>query len=1332
MLKAFEEDELMKTMNRGIRKKTDSSNSLGEQRVGMSAMRFAFIVVALLLTINHLRAYPQQYQTSVTPQQVGVNDQTQTPIPGAGHDYHRLLGETVNYSNGSLNLKISFPVRQGRGISLPLKLTYNSGSVNQADTLGFSGNEPSWDDPISDPGPHGWDGEIPTRATVQLWSVNETDNGNTSNIYVPCNYQTGMTFTDLDGVAHNLYVYALSPASQPPPTPSPNTIYTCFETFTEPPTGDGQVIATINPAQAEVNLTNNNSSNFPATSFYVTDKSGTSYFFQPTTEYPNGSSGYFLPSSIEDRNGNLISLSSNLDTLGLPISSDSASGSTQTLTVNGLTFTETWGTENVNYNVAIKGGSTLNGWNCQAWPGNSPGTSVVSGSRGILSSLLLPNNQNYTFYYGTNNPTDSSVLNNFGLLNEVIYPDGGWIKYSWVLPPPNPRTESQYNEAISFGATQTYINQQTEQASYLQTSYGCVWQYQAPVLSERQVSFDGKTVAQTQKFTYDTFWQYGSNGISNGWTQKVTNVTTIDNLRGGISSKTVYTYSPYGAPAQQFVSGVNANLLPLENTITYYDWGQTTELKSVQKKWLDQFNLASQTTTYYTAGGTRTSGTFYKYVSGLCTNILLLYNSSKNISTDPVNSLVYLSEQDDYDYGNGQLGPLMKKTLYSYNCFQPPFPNSGPPVATLPPQIASITVEDGGGVIQAATQYRYDEFPLTNLTTSPTQHDSSYVSGLTVRGNLTSAIKCNPLPSSPTATCTGPTTHYTYDYSGQPSSMTDPNSNTTTYSFTGPSDVSNTNAYIMNITYPDQLSKNFTYNYTLGYVTSVTDENLQSTTYLYNTNAACGGSPIDGLYRLGEVDYPDGGKTKYCYNDAALTTTKQVTLDAAGDTVASVAVNDGMAHTIQTQQTTDPDGTTIVDSAFDGEGQVLSASNPHRGTTSSSDGTTYHYYDALGRMIETKEQDGSIAQWSYGGMGETSSSVVPTPTYAGAQAGSIALSAHPGTWVDFKDENGNKWQRTSDVFGNLLEVMEPAGSAQAPSMETDYTYNTLNDLVSVVQFGGPSGSSGLRRRQFTYNSLSELTTAFNPETGIISYTYDLNGNVSTKTDARLVTTTYGYDSINRLLSKSYTNDSSGTPASCYQYNNSVDAANFTGGRLVNAWTQASQSCPSAPASYLTLRHILQFDKMGRLKGEQQSTLASQAAGKVYAPQYGYDLAGNLISSTDGTTPSLTTPGSPLTITSMYCGAGRVQAVTSNWSDSTHPAYLLSPNGSQSMGCNSTSTAQYAPFGGLLNATFGSGLTFIRAYDVKMRVSSEVDQGTGTRPATPGSATVTIIGAEQSQ
>ena len=80
----------------------------------------------------------------------------------------------------------------------------------------------------------------------------------------------------------------------------------------------------------------------------------------------------------------------------------------------------------------------------------------------------------------------------------------------------------------------------------------------------------------------------------------------------------------------------------------------------------------------------------------------------------------------------------------------------------------------------------------------------------------------------------------------------------------------------------------------------------------------------------------------------------------------------------------------------------------------------------------------------------------------------------------------------------------------------------------------PSSDSGSawRIRRFTYDSLSRLVTAKNPESGAISYTYDSDGNVITKTDARGITTTMAYDQLHRVTQKSY---SDGTPTFTFSY-----------------------------------------------------------------------------------------------------------------------------------------------------------------------------------------------------
>jgi hypothetical protein len=59
-----------------------------------------------------------------------VDDTTSTPIEGAGHDYIKAMGETVNPANGSLSVRIQLPIPKGRGITPTFSIGYDSNSVN--------------------------------------------------------------------------------------------------------------------------------------------------------------------------------------------------------------------------------------------------------------------------------------------------------------------------------------------------------------------------------------------------------------------------------------------------------------------------------------------------------------------------------------------------------------------------------------------------------------------------------------------------------------------------------------------------------------------------------------------------------------------------------------------------------------------------------------------------------------------------------------------------------------------------------------------------------------------------------------------------------------------------------------------------------------------------------------------------------------------------------------------------------------------------------------------------------------------------------------------------
>ena len=601
----------------------------------------------------------------------------------------------------------------------------------------------------------------------------------------------------------------------------------------------------------------------------------------------------------------------------------------------------------------------------------------------------------------------------------------------------------------------------------------------------------------------------------------------------------------------------------------------------------------------------------------------------------------------------------------------------------------TVLAGSSNGTQVAQTTYKYDEG-------SP----YSYTEAL---GLLTSVIRWHPI------TPINPTTHSVYSATshGMPIQKIDANGNITklTYDSSG--------LYLSNMKYPDGSSESPQYDDNTGLLMLHTDVNGQSTHYTY-----------DSMRRLTRVVYPDGGSETLSYVDTvgslSVNFTKAI---AASTSLVKTAFADGLGRLTQTQLTSDPDGAVYTNTKYDSLGRVASVSNPYRFPSDGTSGVTRYTYDALSRKAVVSEPDGNTKQACFNG--------IRTNGQSNCRA---SLLGSVSAWEDDADENQNDWQRTQNALGQMTHVFEPSGASNSPSMETDYFYDVLNNLLAVDQWGGSNGSTGERRaRIFKYDSLSRLLSSSNPETGMSVFAYDANGNVLNRTDARGVSTAYQYDTMNRLYCKSYSGDISSTPMSLYQYGTSQQTG-FVG-RVINAWTQGASAgaCPTNPptsaptaGSFLSLRTISSYDQMGRITSESQYTLANIASGTPYTLAYSYDLAGDLVSSTDGITPT-STANTTLAFTSLFNGAGRLQMLTSNWSDVTHPTALFTTT-------PSVAQPSYSAFGGLTNATFGNNnaLTLNRTYDNRLRITGETDTGGIVGTATSGSTTVTITGSEQSK
>jgi RHS repeat-associated protein len=1015
-------------------------------------------------------------------QVASVADDTAAPVPGAGHDYIHLLSETVNPANGTLSLNINLPVPKSRGLTLPFALTYNSGAAGHPiPGAGYAYG-------AGGAGSAGWWNTLPTlQSTYQTidFPPNTPDIGSPPQ---PCYFQYNYVFNGPDGAGHNLGLAAMSP---PPFQPNGfcydmGSGYVSYNTFNYG--GDSQIFATFTQicAQSGGSQTTTGSNCWNATPpVVVFDKAGSVYTF-----YPLGTGVH--PKTIEDRNGNILTFQTGgsygdltvTDTSGrqvISINNPNPGGNRfnpNTYIVGGLTYNLTWvaAPQNIPRDVETLPPTLPTGYECiQTAGGITPDG---------IQTLTLPNGQEYKFSY---DPT-------YGLINQITYPDGGWVKYTWKM-------SDDYSEGDTWAATPLPGTNGTPISNY------CNANYKTPVVATRQVGFTTSTTpVLTQTFSYCTTWGSGApcsdSQNTTTWSSKQTTVTTVDNVRG-LTSKTIYTYSsvytgqPTGGFQDQFSQ---ATQIPVESQVQYYDWGSGSAgalLKTENKTWADMFNMTMDQVVLSGSATKNTSEVDYAYgFGGLVT------------------------QKSEYDFGTNAPGTLIRTTVNTPQPFaaSPLFPSTVPAYAsTLIAFPCQTIVYQGGtsGTRIAETDYLYDggtsvcgtppSPSVSSVASLPTAtHDESCYAPtrqtsctgpgtIAPRGNVTSVIK-QCLQS-----CSNATTTYTYDETGQVLTSKDPCGNgsctdvegstnhTTTYAYqdsysscSGAAPPSgNTNAYLTQVTNPLGQIEKYCYGYTDGQVRGIIDVNSLSTYYKY----------ADSLNRLTETDLPNGGQTLISYNDStpSVTTSKKIT---STQSLTTETIMDGVGHTIETELTSDPQGTDYTTTSYDGEGKPYQVSNPYRSTSDATYGLTTYLYDGIERTTKIINGDTSIASFSY-------------------CAGSTLIT-----------DEASKWRRTTtDGLGRLASVDEPNSLTDTVSAcpgghdstwLTSYGYDVLDDLTSVTQVLS-------RNRTFVYDSLGRLTSATNPETGTITYTYDQNGNVVTKTNANGKSDSYDYDVLNREL-----------------------------------------------------------------------------------------------------------------------------------------------------------------------------------------------------------------------
>jgi RHS repeat-associated protein len=568
--------------------------------------------------------------------------------------------------------------------------------------------------------------------------------------------------------------------------------------------------------------------------------------------------------------------------------------------------------------------------------------------------------------------------------------------------------------------------------------------------------------------------------------------------------------------------------------------------------------------------------------------------SQRHTDYDQYNNATDLYE---YDFGSGAVGSLVRRAHTGYlggNYAS----DTSIHIRNLPSE-QWVSTDSAGTTKKARTTYEYDHY---NQTTSEDFHallagcpnitglDGSFITTYYTRGNMTKSTHAVSFDSNGNV-ASSISGYAQYDIAGNVVKVIDSRSATlniiaTTFDFGDAYGYADSNAEGNETPLPVELPSTV---HTYAFATKVTNALNQNAYIQYDyylgkpvnsedaNNIVAKGRYNDLLDRPTEVDIGIftasqlQRRTLFVYDDSSHLITTQSDQTTLNDGVlTSTVVYDGLGRTTETR-TSAPEGTIYSKQEYDSMGRVKPSYNPYRTTSAETDGYTDTAYDALGRVTTITTSDTAVVATKYSGNTTT-----------------------------VTDQAGKKRRSITDGLGRLIRVDEPdlngnldnAANPPQPLQPTNYSYDALGNLIQVNQGG--------QQRSFTYDSLSRLKTAKNPE--------QVNASVQ-------VATTYDYDDASNLMSK--TGPNSGASVSfAYDGLNRVKTKTLSIGGV---WDYTYDTATISNAKGRLVSVVLHggtdgyyydaYDAMGRVTASRQVTTLGSA--NSYTMSYQYDLAGNM-------------------------------------------------------------------------------------------------------------------------
>jgi RHS repeat-associated protein len=782
-------------------------------------------------------------------------------------------------------------------------------------------------------------------------------------------------------------------------------------------------------------------------------------------------------------------------------------------------------------------------------------------------------------------------------------------------------TYSPYHIQTSFGCSSPSITEYSANNVYLVSSItlpdqSSVYQFIYEQIPANSGNYTGRvaSIKLPAGNTINYSYSGGSNGIncSDGSTAGLTR--TLNSDSGSPVSTWTYARSyPAGAGTShtEVADGLNNHIAydfvepsnqPASATAAYYETN-----RRVYQGAESGTPVLARSTCYNGATSPCTATSFTSPPSQVD-----IYETLDGIQTHGTTSKYAYgdtTEIDTYDFGGASSrGPLQRQENWVYGYSLPGLPTSD-------------SVYDGSHNLVGQTTYSYDGGSVISTSNVP-QHTS--VTG--PRGNLTGMTRYASSSVSYNLSAT-------YYDTGSLHSYTTPNG-TTTQSYdtsyvynTGTSLPTPASGVILAV------GKTYDTSYT-GLPLTSTDMNAQVTQLV----------SYDSLLRLTEVTYPDGGMTTWSYSptsvtgnvyqNATVSSQSEVQFDGYGRKSRVITAN-GQTSNPWYQQ----------DFCYDANGNLAFTSYSYQSTglsvakVCSGSGDTLTY-DVLGRVTKAQRSNGEARTYSYTGratmvIDENLVTRISQSDGLGRPVIVCEVTTKPNTY------SGSPVSCGADI-------------ANQTGFTTIFSYNLATGTTTVSQ--------GAQTRTFTTDWLGRTTSVAEPESGTANYTYAYNstGLLVTRTKPRenqtspsvLATSAYQYDSLGRLLNVSYSDGTPSTPNRYFDYDKS-EGWSYTQTNLKGLLSGTTVYLPPGNAAT-----IFSYDKMGRTNEMAECLPSGCSSGIARQLNYTYDLAGNLLSSTDG---------AGVTSTYTVSRANELLSLTSSLNNSTNPPSIVSnvqngPNG----------------------------------------------------------------------